>query len=43
MSNRHVYIGIETKVREFEAKMLLACVAAEAGFDVKLGKLKIFW
>ena len=42
MSNRHVYIGIETKVREFEAKMLLACVAAEAGFDVKLGKLKIF-
>lgn len=33
----HLIIPIETKVREFHAKTLLACVAAEAGFDVILG------
>jgi surface carbohydrate biosynthesis protein len=30
-------IPIETKVREFHAKLLLACVAAEKGFRVVLG------
>jgi len=30
-------IPIETQVREFDAKLLLSCVAAEAGFQVYLG------
>lgn len=31
-------IPVETKVREFDAKLYLACSAAEAGFDVMLGE-----
>ncbi|MDT3698307.1 MAG: hypothetical protein RO469_02670 [Thermincola sp.] len=34
---RWLYIPIETKVREFHGKLLLACTAAEAGFNVVLG------
>lgn len=34
---RIIYLPIETKVREFHAKLLLAAVGAEAGFDVVLG------
>lgn len=30
-------IPVETQVREFDAKLLLSCVAAEAGFSVFLG------
>lgn len=30
-------IPVETQVREFDAKLLLSCVAAEAGFSVYLG------
>lgn len=37
-----VYIGIEIKVREFEPKLLLACVAAEAGYDSILGQQRLF-
>ncbi len=37
-----LYIGIETTVRELDAKLLLACVAAEAGFEVWLGQQKMF-
>jgi surface carbohydrate biosynthesis protein len=32
-----IFIPMETKAREFHAKFLLACVAAEAGFNVILG------
>ena len=42
MKKSTVYIGIETKVRELDAKLLLACVAAEAGFEVWLGQQKMF-
>jgi surface carbohydrate biosynthesis protein len=42
LKKTRVYIGIETKVREFESKLLLACAAAEAGFDVVLGQQKLF-
>jgi surface carbohydrate biosynthesis protein len=42
MGKTRLYIGIETKVREFEAKALLACVAAEAGYDVVLGQQRVF-
>ena len=42
MENTRLYVGIETKVREFDAKLLLACVAAEAGYDVVLGQQKMF-
>ena len=42
MEKTRLYIGIETKVREFDAKLLLACVAAEAGYDVVLGEQKDF-
>lgn len=34
---RYLVLPIETKVRELHAKLLMACVAAEAGFDVLLG------
>jgi surface carbohydrate biosynthesis protein len=34
---RWLVIPIETKVREFDAKLLLACAAAEAGYGVILG------
>lgn len=42
MKKTRLYIGLETKVREFDAKLLLACVAVEAGFDVVLGQQKMF-
>ncbi|PIE36574.1 hypothetical protein CSA56_00030 [candidate division KSB3 bacterium] len=42
MNNTRLYIGVETKAREFDAKLLLACFAAEAGFDTVLGQQKIF-
>ena len=42
MEKTRLYIGIETKVREFDAKLLLACVAAEAGYEVVLGQQKVF-
>lgn len=42
MEHTRLYVGIETKVREFDAKLLLACVAAEAGYDVVLGQQKMF-
>jgi len=42
MKKPRLYIGIETKVREFDAKLLLSCVAAEAGYDVVLGQQKMF-
>lgn len=42
MRKTRLYIGLETKAREFEAKALLACVAAEAGYDVFLGQQKLF-
>lgn len=35
---RHFYIAIETKSRELAAKVLLACVAAERGFEVYIGQ-----
>ncbi len=34
----YLYIPIETKVREFQAKLLLSCYAAEKGFSVILGE-----
>ena len=37
-TRRTVLLPIETKVREFHGKLLLAAVAAEAGFDVVLGE-----
>ncbi|EPR35546.1 hypothetical protein dsat_1887 [Alkalidesulfovibrio alkalitolerans DSM 16529] len=37
MASPCLYIPVETKVREFDAKTLLACFAAEAGFEVVLG------
>lgn len=43
MTNKmRLYVAVETKVREFDAKLLLSCVAAEAGYDVWLGDQKIF-
>jgi surface carbohydrate biosynthesis protein len=36
-----VVIPIETKAREFHSKLLLSCVAAEAGFGVILGNKNI--
>ncbi len=42
MDKTRLYIGLETKVREFDAKLLLSCVAAEAGYDVVLGQQKTF-
>jgi surface carbohydrate biosynthesis protein len=33
----YLLIPVETKVREFHAKLLLSCVAVEAGFSVVLG------
>ena len=42
MQATRLYIGVETKAREFDAKLLLACAAAEAGFDTVLGQQKIF-
>lgn len=36
----NLYLPIETKVREFDAKFLLSCVAAEAGYTVILGHKK---
>ena len=33
----HVTIPVETLIREFDAKLLLACVAAEQGFSVVVG------
>ena len=42
MQAMRLYIGVETKAREFDAKLLLACAAAEAGFDTVLGQQKIF-
>jgi surface carbohydrate biosynthesis protein len=36
-----VYLPIETKVREFDAKLLLSCTVAEAGYDVVLGHQKM--
>ena len=37
MSSLFIILPIETKVREFHAKLLLSCVAAEAGLRVILG------
>ena len=37
-----LYIGIEVKVREFDAKLLLSCAAAEAGYEVILGQQRQF-
>jgi surface carbohydrate biosynthesis protein len=42
MKKTRLYIGIETKVRELDGKLLLSCVAAEAGYDVVLGQQKMF-
>ena len=42
MTPTPLYIAVETRVREFDAKLLLACVAADAGYDVWLGSQKIF-
>ena len=42
MKKPRLYIGIEIKVREFDAKLLLACVAAEAGYTVILGQQRVF-
>ena len=42
MTTPRLYIGIETTVRELDAKLLLACVAAEAGFEVWMGQQKMF-
>ncbi len=42
MEKTRLYIGIETKVRELDAKLLLACVAAKAGYTVILGQQKMF-
>jgi len=42
MKSKYLYIPIETKNREFDAKLFLACVAAERGYDVSLGNQKIF-
>jgi len=36
----YLYLPIETKVRELDAKILLACVAAERGFSPVIGELK---
>lgn len=36
-SQRYLLLPIETKAREFHAKVLLSCFAAEAGFTVILG------
>jgi surface carbohydrate biosynthesis protein len=33
-----LFLPIETKVREFQAKLLLSCYAAEAGFEVIIGE-----
>ncbi len=33
-----LFIPVETKVREFQAKLLLACYAADAGFKVIIGE-----
>lgn len=37
---KNLYLPVETKNREFDAKLLLACAAAEAGFSVVLGYKK---
>jgi len=37
MNNQFILLPIEIKVREFHAKLLLSCFAAEAGFNVILG------
>lgn len=37
MNNPFLLLPIETKIREFHAKLLLGCFAAEAGFNVILG------
>lgn len=42
MDRPKLYIGIETTVRELDAKLLLACVAAESGYEVWLGRQKMF-
>jgi surface carbohydrate biosynthesis protein len=39
MKKRHLYIAIGTKHRELDAKVLLACYAANAGFTVILGSV----
>ena len=36
--DRWLYIPVEVKVRELQAKILLACLAAERGFNVVLGE-----
>ncbi|MBD3308033.1 hypothetical protein GF339_16445, partial [candidate division KSB3 bacterium] len=41
MKKEKVYIGVEIKVREFDAKLFLAGVAAEAGYEVILGQQKL--
>ncbi|MEW5724310.1 MAG: surface carbohydrate biosynthesis protein [Thermodesulfobacteriota bacterium] len=41
--NKYLYLPIETKVRELEAKLLLACHAAAAGFSVLLGEQHELW
>ena len=37
---KNLYLPVETKNREFDAKLLLACAAAEAGYSVVLGYKK---
>ena len=39
-AGRHLFIPVETKVRELDAKLLLALAAAEAGWTVILGGQK---
>ena len=39
---KYIYIGIEVKVREFDAKVLLSCIAASRGYTVILGSTQIF-
>ncbi len=37
---KRLYIPVETKNREFDAKLLAACTAAESGYTVVLGYKK---
>ena len=42
VKSKYLYIPIETKNREFDAKLFFASVAAERGYEVVLGNQKIF-
>lgn len=38
-NNRYLFLPVETKAREFNAKVLFSCFAAKEGFGVYLGEL----